>query len=222
MECSLRGVGLVAIVVGCGLVVACVGERATVDDSPSAGTTSDVAPRVVPSSSPATLDPGGSAPAETSTSVAPAEAVPPQGKTLAGPESMCTSPTAAAPIDLVSAQVRVGETPGWEGTTAEVTITYAGAVPPTVPVLWSLLASNPNGDFVQLGYDELGGQTLEYFWFESPRNGQAMNHNMVGGADTSEAGTIRMVLPAAAVSLLGDVWWWSTAVNVDSEDVDTC
>lgn len=148
--------------------------------------------------------------------------MPPHGKTLAGQDSMCTSPTVGAPVDLISTQVRVGDTPGWEGTTAEVTITYTGDVPPTAPVLWSLLASNPDGDFVQLGYDELGGQTLEYFWFESPRDGQAMNHNMVGGADTSEAGTIRMVLPAAAVSLLGDVWWWSTAVNVDNEDVDTC
>jgi len=143
----------------------------------------------------------------------------PPGKVLAGPQSSCTSAVSATPIDLTGVDVEVGEMAGRAGTSAQVTMTYTGDVPTTGTVLWSLLATNPAGASVQLGYKTLDGQKVGYFYFPFAEGTQ---HNMDGFADTDTPGEIGMVLPQAGLDALGPVWWWSAAVNVDGKDIDFC
>ena len=151
------------------------------------------------------------------TAAAPSSA--PPGKTMAGPDSSCTSTTAGTPIDLQTTRVQVGKVPGHEGTSAQITMTYTGEVPATGTVLWSLLATNPDGDLVQLGYKTLDGQKIAYFYFPFS---EGMQHNMDGFADTDTPGEIGMIMPQAALDELGPMWWWSSVVNVGGEDIDTC
>lgn len=148
----------------------------------------------------------------------PPPAIPP-GKVLAGPQSSCTSTAAAAPIDLRTVEVKVGTVAGRAGQSAQVTMTYTGEPPATGTVLWSLLATNPAGSTVQLGYKTLDGQKAGYFYFPFA---EAVQHNMDGFADTDTPGEIGMILPQAGLDALGPVWWWSAAVNVDGQDVDFC
>lgn len=143
----------------------------------------------------------------------------PSGKVLAGPQSSCTSSTPAAPLDLRTVEVKVGNVAGRAGTSAQVTMTYTGEEPATGTVLWSLLATNPAGSTVQLGYKTLDGQKVGYFYFPFAEGAQ---HNMDGFADTDIPGEIGMILPQAGLDLLGPVWWWSAVVNVDGHDVDSC
>lgn len=149
----------------------------------------------------------------------PAAPTAPPGKVMAGPESSCTSTTSASPVDLQSAQVEVGEMAGRAGISARVTINYTGEVPGTGTVLWSMLATNPAGETVQLGYKTLDGQKIGYFYFPF---GEGRQHNMDGFADTDTPGEIGMVLPQAGLDKLGPTWWWSVIVNVDGQDIDSC
>ena len=98
-------------------------------------------------------------------------------------------------------------------------MTYTGEVPATGTALWSLLATNPDGDLVQLGYKTLDGRKIAYFYFPFS---EGMQHNMDGFADTDTPGEIGMIMPQAALDVLGPVWWWSSVVNVDGKDIDTC
>lgn len=172
------------------------------------------------SSEPTTISTSVGLPVETTTSV-PAAAPPavPPGKVLSGPESSCTSAAAAAPIDLRTVEVKVGTVAGRAGQSAQVTMTYTGEPPATGTVLWSLLATNPAGSTVQLGYKTLDGQKAGYFYFPFAEGAQ---HNMDGFADTDTPGEIGMILPQAGLDALGPAWWWSAAVNVDGQDVDFC
>lgn len=149
----------------------------------------------------------------------PAPPAVPAGKTLATPESRCESTAPASPFAIRSTTVNVGEIAGRAGTSAKVTIAYTGTVPETGTVLWSLLANNPKGEQVQLGYKTLDGERIAYFWLPF---GEGQQHNMDGFADTSTPGEITMVMPQAALDALGDTWWWSSVINVDGEDVSTC
>jgi hypothetical protein len=174
------------------------------------------------SSSEPTISTSVSLPVETTTTSVPAPAAPPAvppGKVLAGPQSSCTSTAAAAPIDLRTVEVKVGTVAGRAGQSAQVTMTYTGEPPATGTVLWSLLATNPAGATVQLGYKTLDGQKAGYFYFPFA---EAVQHNMDGFADTDTPGEIGMILPQAGLDALGPVWWWSAAVNVDGQDVDFC
>lgn len=159
---------------------------------------------------------------QTTTAAAPPPAAPPTappGKVMAGPESSCVSTTPASPIDLQRAHVEVGKIAGREGTSARVTINYTGKIPATGTVLWSILASNPKGEMVQLGYKTLDGKKIAYFFFPWSEGQQ---HNMDGFADTDTPGEIGMVMPQAALDKLGPTWWWSVLVNVDGKDKDSC
>lgn len=173
------------------------------------------------SSSEPTVSTSVSLPVETTTTSVPAAAPPavPPGKVMAGPQSSCTSNAAASPIDLRSVEVTVGTVAGRAGQSAQVTMTYTGEPPATGTVLWSLLATNPAGSTVQLGYKTLDGQKAGYFYFPFAEGAQ---HNMDGFADTDTPGEIGMILPQAGLDALGPVWWWSAAVNVDGQDVDSC
>lgn len=153
------------------------------------------------------------------TTTEPAPVTPPAGKTLAGAESRCESTAPGTPLAIRSTTVTVGEIAGRAGTSARVTIVYEGQLPETGTVLWSLLASNPDGEQVQLGYKTLDGERIGYFWFPFSEGQQ---HNMDGFADTSTPGEITMVMPQAALDKLGDTWWWSSVANVDGEDISTC
>lgn len=159
--------------------------------------------------------------ATTTDAPAPAPAPPavPQGKVLAGPQSSCTSTADASPIDLTTVDVKVGPMAGRAGTSAQVTLTYTGTVPATGTVLWSLMATNPQGATVQLGYKTLDGQKAAYFYFPYAEGAQ---QNMDGFADTTTPGEIGLVLPQAGLDALGPVWWWSATVNVDGKDIDSC
>jgi hypothetical protein len=177
-------------------------------------------PAAPPTSEP-TINTSVSLPVQTTTAApapAPPPAVPP-GKVLAGPESSCTATAPAAPIDLHTVEVKVGTVAGRAGQSAQVTMTYTGEAPATGTVLWSLLATNPAGSTVQLGYKTLDGQKAGYFYFPYAEGAQ---HNMDGFADTDTPGEIGMILPQAGLDALGPVWWWSAAVNVDGQDVDFC
>lgn len=196
-------VGAVAVVAGCGS--SSETPEASTSDAPAATVTTSVG---LPISTPAAAPLAPAAP----------PAVPP-GKVLAGPQSSCTSAVSATPIDLTGVDVKVGEMAGRAGTSAQVTMTYTGAVPTTGTVLWSLLATNPDGASVQLGYKTLDGQKIGYFYFPFAEGAQ---HNMDGFADTDTAGEIGMVLPQAGLAALGPVWWWSATVNVDGNDMDFC
>jgi hypothetical protein len=156
---------------------------------------------------------------QTTTAAAPPLAAPPPGKVMAGPQSSCESTTSASPIDLQSARVEVGHVAGHEGNSARVTLNYTGELPATGTVLWSLLATNPSGETVQLGYKTLDGQKIAYFFFPFS---EARQHNMDGFADTDTAGEIGMVMPQAALDKLGPTWWWSAVVNVEGKDIDSC
>lgn len=161
---------------------------------------------------------------EPATPLAPPPSTPalpavPAGKTLATPESRCESAASATPLAIRSTTVSVGEIAGRAGTSAKVTITYDGQLPETGSVLWSLLANNPKGEQVQLGWKTVDGQRSAYFWFPFS---QGQQHNMDGFADTSTPGEITMVMPQAALDALGDTWWWSSVLNVDGEDISTC
>ncbi|MGV0768703.1 hypothetical protein [Mycobacterium syngnathidarum] len=100
-----------------------------------------------------------------------------------------------------------------------MTIAYDGEVPKAGSVLWSVLANNPDGQMVQLGYKIVDGQRSAYSWFPFS---EAQQHNMDGFPDMSTPGEIIMVMPSAALDVLGDTWWWSAVINVDGEDVSTC
>lgn len=199
-------VGVVAVVAGCGS--ASQTPEASTSDAPSATVTTSVSLPISTTDSPAAAPPAPAAP----------PAVPP-GKVLAGPQSSCTSTVSATPIDLTGVDVKVGEMAGRAGTSAQVTMTYTGDVPTTGTVLWSLLATNPDGASVQLGYKTLDGQKIGYFYFPFAEGTQ---HNMDGFADTDTPGEIGMVLPQAGLDVLGPVWWWSATVNVDGKDIDFC
>lgn len=99
-----------------------------------------------------------------------------------------------------------------------MTITYDGQVPTDGSVLWSLLANNPAGQQVQLGYKIVDDKPATYFWFPFS---EPQQHNMNGQPDMSTAGQITMVMPAAALDALGDTWWWSSVINVDGKDIST-
>ncbi|MGE2725165.1 hypothetical protein [Mycolicibacterium pulveris] len=183
------------------------------DDSTAATTTTTSSPAATTTEAP---------PETTAAAPRPPPAAPPTappGKVMAGPESSCMSTTSASPIDLQSAQVEVGEMAGRAGTSARVTINYTGEVPATGTVLWSMLATNPAGETVQLGYKTLDGQKIGYFYFPYSEGRQ---NNMDGFADTDTPGEIGMVLPQAGLDALGPVWWWSAIVNVDGQDIDSC
>lgn len=195
------GVGVIALVAGCGSTSET--PQATSSDAPAATVTTSVS---LPISTTSQAE-----------SAAP-PAVPP-GKVLAGPQSSCTSTVSATPIDLTRVDVTVGEMAGRPGTSAQVTMTYTGDVPTTGTMLWSLLATNPDGDSVQLGYKTLDGQKIGYFYFPFAEGTQ---HNMDGFADTDTSGEIGMVLPQAGLDTLGPVWWWSATVNVEGKDIDFC
>jgi hypothetical protein len=143
----------------------------------------------------------------------------PPGKTLAEASSSCESTQSASPIDLTSTTVEIGQIAGRAGTSARVTMRYTGAPPTTGTVLWSLMASNPGGDLVQLGYKTLDGHKSAYFFFPY---GEGRQHNMDGFADTSTPSEIVMILPQAGLDALGPTWWWSSVLNVDGTDIDTC
>lgn len=195
------GVGVIALVAGCGSTSET--PQATSSDAPAATVTTSVSlPIATTSPEPPAAPP----------------AVPP-GKVLAVPQSSCTSAVSATPIDLTGVDVTVGEMAGRAGTSAQVTMTYTGDLPTTGTVLWSLLATNPDGASVQLGYKTLDGQKVGYFYFPFAEGTQ---HNMDGFADTDTPGEIGMVLPQAGLDALGPVWWWSAAVNVDGKDIDSC
>jgi hypothetical protein len=51
-----------------------------------------------------------------------------------------------------------GRVAGRPGTSAQVTMTDTGTVPATGTVLWSLLATDPDGKSIELGYKTLRGQ----------------------------------------------------------------
>ena len=179
-------------------------------DKPTASSESTTA---VTTTTTAPIQPSAATPA-----ASPPPSAPP-GKTLAGPESSCTSTTEGSPIDLQTTRVQVRKVAGREGMSAQVTMNYTGDVPATGTVLWSLLASNPDGELVQLGYKTLDGQKIGYFFFPFSEGKQ---HNMDGFADTDTPGEIGMIMPQAALDHLGPVWWWSSVVNVDGKDIDTC
>ncbi|WP_236949365.1 DUF2510 domain-containing protein [Mycolicibacterium goodii] len=179
-------------------------QTTTTTASPTGTTTTEAAPQTTTAAAPPPP-------------VAPATA--PPGKVMAGPESTCTSTSSAAPIDLQRAQVEVGEMAGRAGTSARVTINSAGETPATGTVLWSMLATNPAGETVQLGYKTLDGQKIGYFYFPF---GEGRQYDMDGFADTDTPGEIGMVLPQAGLDKLGPVWWWSVVVNVDGQDIDSC
>lgn len=176
----------------------------TTTASPPAATETDAAPETTTAAPPSPPAP---------------PPAPPPGKVMAGLDSSCTSTTPASPIDIQNAQVEVGEMAGREGVSARVTINYTGELPTNGTVLWSLLASNPSGELVQLGYKTLDGKKIGYFYFPFSEGQQ---HNMDGFADTDTPGEIGMVMPQAALDKLGPVWWWSAVVNVDGEDIDSC
>lgn len=199
-------VGVVAVVAGCGSTSET--PEASTSDAPAATVTTSVSLPISTTDSPAAAPPAPAAP----------PTVPP-GKVLAGPQSSCTSAVSATPIDLTGVDVKVGEMAGRAGTSAQVTMTYTGDVPTTGTVLWSLLATNPDGASVQLGYKTLDGQKIGYFYFPFAEGTQ---HNMDGFADTDTPGEIGMVLPQAGLDALGPVWWWSATVNVDGKDIDFC
>ncbi|MCV7136481.1 hypothetical protein H7J06_26280 [Mycobacterium hodleri] len=199
-------VGVVAVVAGCGS--SSETSEASSSDAPAATVTTSVSLPISTTDSPAAVPPAPTVP----------PAVPP-GKVLAGPQSSCTSAVSATPIDLTGVDVKVGEMAGRAGMSAQVTMTYTGDVPMTGTVLWSLLATNPDGASVQLGYKTLDGQKIGYFYFPFAEGTQ---QNMDGFADTDTPGEIGMVLPQAGLDALGPVWWWSATVNVDGKDIDFC
>lgn len=71
-------------------------------------------------------------------------------------------------------------------------------------MLWSLLASNPSGETVQLGYKTLDGQKIAQLFFPWSEGQQ---HNMDGFADTGTPGKVVMFMPQAGLDKLGPVWW---------------
>lgn len=99
-----------------------------------------------------------------------------------------------------------------------MTIRYSGQLPSTGTVLWSLLAGNPNGKLVQLGYKTLDGEQIAYFYY--PFGGRQVN--MTAMPDTDTRSEIGMVLLQSGLSEIGPVWWWSSVLNVEGKDVDTC
>jgi hypothetical protein len=99
-----------------------------------------------------------------------------------------------------------------------VTIRYSGRLLSTGTVRWSLLAGNPKRTLVQLGYKTLDGEQIAYFCY--PFGGRQVN--MTTMPDTDTPAELGMVLPQAGLSELGLVWWWSSVLNVEGKDVDTC
>lgn len=204
---------IVGSIVGVFLLLVLIGSLAGGDkDKPTA----DEATRTTTASPPTTTT---AAPQTTAAAPPATPPTAPPGKVMAGPESSCTSTTPASPIDLQTATVEVGKMAGREGISARVTINYTGEIPATGTVLWSLLATNPSGETVQLGYKTLDGQKIGYFFFPFSEGRQ---HNMDGFADTDTPGEIGMVMPQAGLDKLGPTWWWSALVNVDGKDIDSC
>lgn len=197
-------------------VAGCGDPSTTTSEPPSTSSTDDV------TASTGTNQPSSSTnplPAPVPPAQQPSTASAPPGKVMAGSESSCTSNVVGTPIDLETVDVKVGKIAGRAGESAQVTMTYTGEVPATGTVLWSVLATNPEGAAVQLGYKTLDGQKIGYFYLPFAEGTQ---HNMDGFADTDTPGEIGMVLPQAGLDALGPVWWWSAAVNVDGQDVDFC
>ncbi|WP_395307640.1 hypothetical protein V4U86_19800 [Mycobacterium sp. AMU20-3851] len=130
------------------------------------------------------------------------------GKVLAGAVSSCTSFGPRAPIDLRSVRVRVGKVAGRAGTSAQVTMTYTGEVPPTGEVLWTLQATNPAGSTIRLDSRILDGQEASY--------------GLAASSDRDTPGQIGMVLPSVGLEMLGSVWWWSATISIDGRVIDSC
>ena len=154
-----------------------------------------------PEASPAASAPLGAA-------TVPRTANPLSGKVLAGAVSSCTSLGRRAPIDLRSVDVKVGEVAGRSGTSAQVTMAYAGDVPTTGEVLWTLQAMNPAGTTIRLDSKVLDGQEA--------------NYGLAASADRNIPGEIHLVLPGVGLEMLGPVWWWSATVSVDGRVIDMC
>lgn len=153
------------------------------------------------------------------TSVAPAPAPDIAGKVVVrGDASSCTNDDLAAPVSLISTSTELGVA-GYAGNALRVTWEYAGELPATGTVLFSLTAANEPGTVTkQLGYKTLGGKQIGYFVFDM--SGKQLN--LSGFADTRSPGQISAVMPSAAVDALGQEWHWSSSLNIDGQDVDAC
>lgn len=150
---------------------------------------------------------------------AAAPVTPPPGKILATEQSSCTTDMPSPPINLTGTTVKVGKMAGRTGNSANIRFSYTGAVPTTGPVLWSLTAGNPEGKSVQAGWKTVDGQRSAYFYYP---NSDGNQQNLDGFADTNTPGELGIVMPQAALDILGPTWWWSSAVNVDGRDIATC
>ncbi|WP_245672770.1 hypothetical protein [Aldersonia kunmingensis] len=129
---------------------------------------------------------------------------------MRGTDSQCSNPAPAAPVGLTATDVHLG-VPGYAGTAARVTWTYAGDLPPTGTVMFSLLAASKDGRITQqLGYKMLDGKQIAYFTmgFGGPQN------NLSGYPDTATPGQVTAVMPSAAVSSLRPEWHWSAVLNI--------
>ncbi|KZS62559.1 hypothetical protein [Mycobacterium ostraviense] len=140
-------------------------------------------------------------------------------QTWAEADSSCESITASSPIDLQSTRVEVGQIPSYPGTTARVTMAYSGQPPSDETVLWSLLASNASHKTVQLGYKTLNGEKIAHFWYVW---GEGMQHNMSWLVNDRIPGKVVLYMPHQALVELGDQWSWSSVLNIDGMDVDSC
>lgn len=177
-----------------------------------------------PTANPTTSAP---APSATTEAAAPSTAPPgpvapvtaPPGKTLAGPESSCTTDRPSPPINLTGTTVSIGTLAGHPGTTATIRFAYTGEIPASGTVLWSLMATNPAGASVQVGYKTLDGQRIAYYYFPMSEGQQ---HNMFGLADDHTPGELGLFMPQSALDILGPTWWWSSTVNVNGDDIATC
>lgn len=85
-------------------------------------------------------------------------------------------------------------------------------------VLYSILASSPNGDrALQLGVKYLDGQQIAYFVFD----GEGPQQNLPGNA-SRDGSLLTAAFPYDAVTVLGETWKWSGNTNVEGRDVDDC
>jgi hypothetical protein len=143
----------------------------------------------------------------------------PPGKTLASADSSCKTDKPSPPINLTGTTVSVGKMAGRAGESAQIRFAYTGTVPTTGSVLWSLTAANPEGKSVQAGWKTVDGQRSAYFYFP---NSDGQQQDLDGLADENTPGELGIVMPQAALDILGPTWWWSSAVSVDGKDIATC